>query len=58
MVIVGHNHPGGIPEPSENDNAMTEQIKHSLKTVNINLQEHIIIADNGFFSYRQRDNLD
>lgn len=57
-VIIGHNHPGGIPEPSENDNAITEQIKNALKTVNINLQEHIIIADNGFYSYRQGGNLD
>ena len=52
-VIIAHNHPGGIPEPSENDNAITEQIKNALKTVNISLQEHVIIADSAFYSYRQ-----
>ena len=57
-VIIAHNHPGGIPEPSENDNSITEQIKNALKTVNISLQEHVIIADSGFYSYRQNGFLD
>jgi len=57
-VIIAHNHPGGIPEPSENDNSITEQIKNALKTVNISLQEHVIIADSGFYSYRQNSFLD
>jgi len=57
-VIIAHNHPGGIPEPSDNDNAITEQIKNALKTVNIALQEHVIIADSGFYSYRQSGFLD
>ena len=52
-VIIGHNHPGGLPEPSENDNAVTEQVAKALKTVGIDLQEHVIIASNGFYSYRQ-----
>jgi len=52
-VIIAHNHPGGIPEPSENDDAITQQVKNALQTVNITLQEHIIIAEDGFYSYRQ-----
>lgn len=52
-VIIAHNHPGGVPEPSENDNAITEQIKNALRTVNISLQEHIIITEEGFYSYRR-----
>lgn len=51
-VIISHNHPGGLPEPSENDNIMTMQIKNALQTVNISLQEHIIISPDGFYSYR------
>src|SRR3972149_4968220 len=57
-VIIANNHPGGILEPSDNDNAITEQIKNALKTVNIALQEHVIIADSGFYSYRQSGFLD
>ncbi len=52
-VIIAHNHPGGVPEPSEKDNIATEQIKNALQTVNIILQEHIIISDDGFYSYRK-----
>lgn len=52
-VIIAHNHPGGVAEPSGNDDAITEQIKNALQTVNITLQEHIIITDNDFYSYRK-----
>ena len=52
-VVIAHNHPGGVPEPSDNDDTMTEQIKNALKTININLQDHLVIAGNGYFSYRQ-----
>jgi DNA repair protein RadC len=52
-VIIAHNHPGGLAEPSENDDAITQKVKNALQTVNITLQEHIIIAEDGFYSYRQ-----
>ncbi len=57
-VIIAHNHPGGSPEPSAKDNAVTQQIKSALQTVNINLQEHLIITDEGFYSYRKNGILD
>jgi DNA repair protein RadC len=56
-VILGHNHPGGLPEPSENDDAVTVEIKNALRTVGISLQEHVIVAPDGFFSYRQTGQL-
>ena len=52
-VIIAHNHPGGLPQPSDNDDSITQQIKNALQTVNITLQEHIIIAEDDFYSYRQ-----
>ena len=57
-VIIAHNHPGGVPEPSDNDDSITGQIKNALQTVNITLQEHIIIAEDSFYSYRQSGILD
>lgn len=51
-VILAHNHPGGLPEPSDNDNMLTDSVKKALMTVNIGLQEHVIISD-GFYSYRR-----
>jgi len=52
-VIIAHNHPGGAAEPSDNDDKITEQIKNALQTVGIHLQDHLVIADNKYFSYRQ-----
>jgi len=52
-VIIAHNHPGGVAEPSDNDDKITEQIKDALQTVGISLQDHLVIAGNEYFSYRQ-----
>jgi DNA repair protein RadC len=57
-VIIAHNHPGGVPEPSNNDDVMTKQIQSALQTVKIILQEHIIVASDGFYSYRQNGYFD
>lgn len=57
-VILAHNHPGGLPEPSDNDNLLTDAVKKALMTVNISLQEHVIISDEGFYSYRKSGHFD
>jgi len=57
-VIIAHNHPGGLPEPSENDDVITQQVKAALKMVNIGLQEHLIVAPEGYYSYRRHGLLD
>jgi DNA repair protein RadC len=57
-VILAHNHPGGLAEPSDNDSMLTDSVRKALRTVDINLQEHIIISDEGFFSYRKSGYID
>lgn len=52
-VIIAHNHPGGLPEPSGNDNLITDAVKKALSTVSVSLQEHVIISDDDYFSYRK-----
>jgi DNA repair protein RadC len=52
-VILAHNHPGGLAEPSDNDNRLTDAVRKALMTINVTLQEHIIISDDGFYSYRK-----
>jgi DNA repair proteins len=44
---------GGVAEPSDNDDKITEQIRNALQTVNINLQDHLVIAGDEYFNYRQ-----
>ncbi len=52
-VIIAHNHPGGVAEPSDNDDKITGQIKSALQTVGISLQDHLVIAGDEYFSYRK-----
>ena len=55
-LIIAHNHPGGIAEPSDADKTITTEIKQALSLVEVSLQEHIILADDKYFSFR-RSNL-
>lgn len=52
-VIVAHNHPGGGLRPSGDDCKVTRAIREALKTVDINLLDHIIIGDGGYFSFKE-----
>lgn len=49
-IIVAHNHPGGLALPSSNDKQVTAQIFKALKLINIQLLDHIIVADGDFVS--------
>lgn len=43
-VVLCHNHPGGIAEPSQDDVAVTQNIEAVLKHLGIRLIDHIIVA--------------
>lgn len=51
FVIIGHNHPSGICEPSENDYALTGKLKRNLEAMGIRMIDHIIICGNKNFSF-------
>jgi len=53
-VIIAHNHPAGTLTPSKEDCAVTKSVKDALKTVDINLLDHIIIGGNGYFSFSSK----
>ncbi len=53
-VIIAHNHPAGTLKPSQDDCAVTKAIKDALKTVEINLLDHIIIGGNDYFSFNEK----
>ncbi|MBQ7086072.1 MAG: DNA repair protein RadC [Clostridia bacterium] len=50
-VIISHNHPGGVPLPSEADNSVTYMIKNGLEALGIELYDHIIVGDKDYVSY-------
>lgn len=43
-VILAHNHPSGVAQPSMADIRLTHQLKQSLAVVDIELLDHLIVA--------------
>jgi DNA repair protein RadC len=50
-LIVCHNHPSGNINPSENDTSITTKLKAAASQMDIRLLDHVIIANNAYFSY-------
>ena len=44
-VIVAHNHPSGVAEPSQADEQITRRLSAALGLVDIRLLDHIVIGD-------------
>jgi DNA repair protein RadC len=44
-VIIAHNHPGGTLKPTKDDIAATSKVKEGLELFDIELIDHIIVAD-------------
>lgn len=44
-VILAHNHPSGVAEPSQADELITRKIKEALSTVDIAVLDHLVVGD-------------
>lgn len=53
-VIVAHNHPSGVSEPSLADQAITRRLKDALSLLEIRLLDHFIIGDGSPVSLASR----
>jgi DNA repair protein RadC len=53
-IIIAHNHPSGVPEPSHADELITQRVKEALALVDIRLLDHIIIGDGASVSLAER----
>ena len=49
-VILSHNHPSGIALPSREDYATTQQAQDALRTIGVDLLDHIIVAEDDYVS--------
>jgi len=43
-VILSHNHPSGVAQPSESDRLMTENLKQALSLVDVRVLDHVIVG--------------
>ncbi|MEN9782603.1 MAG: repair protein RadC [Pseudomonadota bacterium] len=55
MIIVAHNHPSGINQPSNSDIEITDALFKMASSMDVNLFDHIIITDKSYFSFREND---
>lgn len=53
-VIVAHNHPSGIAEPSQADELITHRLKEALALVDIRLLDHVVVGDVSCISFAER----
>lgn len=53
-VIIAHNHPSGLAEPSVPDEQLTQRLKQILTSVGVRLLDHLIIGDGEPVSFAAR----
>ncbi|MFW5992118.1 MAG: RadC family protein [Halanaerobiaceae bacterium] len=52
-IILVHNHPSGVPDPSREDIKITKKLIESGKIIGIDVLDHIIIGDGVFVSLKE-----
>ena len=53
-IIVVHNHPSGDPTPSSDDARVTEQLVKAGRLLDIDVLDHVVVAQGGFVSLKDR----
>ena len=56
-MTICHNHPSGNVRPSSADDQLTEKISKACKTMDIRFLDHLIIADDTYYSYADEGRL-
>lgn len=56
-VIVAHNHPSGCLKPSDSDFLATEKLKNALNIIDIELNDHIVFSNKGYYSMKSEGRL-
>ena len=53
-VILAHNHPSGIAEPSQADELITRRLKEALALLDIRVLDHLVVTDTVTESFAER----
>lgn len=53
-VILSHNHPSGMPEPSRADLVLTQALKGALGVVDVRVLDHVVIGGAAAVSFAER----
>lgn len=53
-VILAHNHPSGVADPSTADKRITERLQEALALVDIRVLDHFVVGDSDVISFAER----
>ncbi|MDQ2076706.1 DNA repair protein RadC [Marinimicrobium sp. ABcell2] len=53
-VILAHNHPSGVAEPSGADRRITERLQQALDLVGVRVLDHMVVGDGEVVSFAER----
>jgi len=53
-IVLAHNHPSGVSEPSNADRSITTRIQEAMKFMDVHLMDHLIIGDDEVVSFAER----
>jgi len=53
-VILAHNHPSGLAEPSQADQSITQKLKEALALIDVRVLDHFVIGGTEYFSFAER----
>jgi DNA repair protein RadC len=53
-LILVHNHPSGVAEPSRADEMLTQTLKSALALVDVRVLDHLIVAGSAILSFAER----
>lgn len=53
-VILAHNHPSGVAEPSDADRLITQRLQESLSLIEVRVLDHLVIGDGAPVSLASR----
>lgn len=53
-VILAHNHPSGVAEPSRADESLTRRLRDALALVDVRVLDHVVIGDGEAVSFAER----
>ena len=57
-IVLAHNHPSGNNNPSNEDLGITEKLVEASKIMGIDILDHIIFSENGYYSFRENGKLE
>lgn len=55
QIIIAHNHPSGLTDPSDEDIAITRRLIEAGKILGIDILDHIIVSKSGYKSLKEAD---